>query len=290
MAVKDERESPQTRASPPPNRADCGGEAAAGPNRAVSTGTGGGGPYHPLPDPPPSRGRELTPSPPNPLSRSFRRGGKGGEGHITPSLTLPPQGGGNSPPPPSAGESGGGGPPAGNVIGWVREQVALGTPLRFRVTSDSMAPLLIPGDEVMVAAAPPETLRPGDLVVAAAPGAALFVVHRLVALRREGDGFWLVTRGDRSSTPDPAWPAEAIVGRVVAVVRAGQTLDLRRGRGRAMALAQGVLARLEAATYTLLRNAAYRLPGRRVPRLGRVVRAPFQALMYFISRGLKLRS
>lgn len=240
MAVKDERESPQTRASPPPNRAEA---------------------------------RYWV-----------------GEGHITPFLPLPSQGGGNSPPPPSAGEGGGGRPLPRNVIRWVREQVAQGVPLRFRVTSDSMAPLLLPGDEVMVAAAPPETLRPGDLVVAATPGRAFFVVHRLVALHREGDGFWLVTRGDRSSTPDPAWPAEAIVGRVVAVVRAGQTLDLRRGRGRAMALAQSVLARLETATYMLLRNAAYRLLGRRLPRLGRVVRAPFQALMYFISRGLRWRS
>ncbi len=176
-----------------------------------------------------------------------------------------------------------------NVIGWVREQVALGTPLRFRVTSDSMAPLIAPGDEVIVAAVSPETLRPGDLVVAAAPGRP-FVVHRLVALRREGDVLWLVTRGDRSGTPDPAWTAEAIVGQVVAVVRAGQTLDLRRGRGRAMALAQAALARLEAATYALLRGAAYALLGRRMPRLGWVVRAPFRALAELISQGLRLRS
>lgn len=194
-----------------------------------------------------------------------------------------------APPPPSAGEGGGGGPPAGNVIGWVREQVALGTPLRFRVTSESMAPLLLPGDEVIVAAAPPETLRPGDVIVAAAPGRP-FVVHRLVALRREGDGFWLVTRGDRSGTPDPAWTAEAIVGRVVAVVRAGQMLDLRRGRGRVLTLTQGTLARLEAATYGLLRGAAYALLGRRMPRLGRVVRTPFRALAELISQGLKLGS
>lgn len=176
-----------------------------------------------------------------------------------------------------------------HIIGWVREQVAQGVPLRFRVTSDSMAPLLLPGDEVIVAAAPPETLRPGDLIVAAAPGRP-FVVHRLVALQREGAGFWLVTRGDRSSTPDPAWTAEAVIGRVVAVVRAGQTLDLRRGRGRAMALMQSVLARLEAATYVPLRGAAYRLLGRRLPRLGRVVRAPFRALAELISQGLGLRS
>lgn len=175
-----------------------------------------------------------------------------------------------------------------NVSGWVREQVAQGTPLRFRVTSASMAPLIAPGDEVIVAAAPLETLRPGDLVVAATPGGP-FVVHRLVALRREGDVLWLITRGDRSATPDPAWAAEAIIGRAVAVVRAGQTLDLRQGRGRVMVLAQGVLARLEAATYALVRGAAYRLLGRRLPRLGRVVRAPFRALAQLISQGLRLR-
>jgi len=169
------------------------------------------------------------------------------------------------------------------VIGWMRQQVALGTPLRFRVTSDSMAPLIAPGDEVVVAAAPPETLRPGDLVVAGVPGGP-FVVHRLIALRRQGEVLWLITQGDRSAAPDPAWAAEALIGRVVAVVRAGRTLDLRRGRGRVLAQAQGALARLEAAIYTLLRGAAYRLLGERMPRLGHVVRAPFRALARLVLR------
>lgn len=169
------------------------------------------------------------------------------------------------------------------AIGWVREQVALGTPLRFRVTSESMAPLIAPGDEVIVAAAPPETLRPGDLIVAAAPGRP-FVVHRLVALHRQGDELRLVTQGDRSAAPDPAWPAEAVVGRVVAVVHAGRTLDLRRGCGYNLATLQGVLARLETIVYSALRRPAYRVLGAHMPKLGHVVRAPFRALAHLILR------
>lgn len=165
----------------------------------------------------------------------------------------------------------------------VREQATLGTPLRFRVTSGSMAPLIAPGDEVIVAAAPPEALRPGDLVVAAAPGGP-FVVHRLVAIRREGEQVQVVTKGDRSAAPDPVWPAEAVVGRVVAVVHAGQRLDLRRGRGALLAALLGGIARLEATVYSALRRPAYRVLGAHMPKLGHVVRAPFRALAQWILR------
>jgi signal peptidase I len=172
------------------------------------------------------------------------------------------------------------------IAGLVYERVALGATLRFRIASSSMSPLIEPGDEVVVAAASTETLRPGDIVVAAVPGRP-FVVHRLVAIRREGDAVRLVTRGDRSSIPDPAWSTDAVVGRAVAVIRAGRTLDLIRGRGRAVMVMQGWLARLEAVVYGVLRGVASALLGRWMPRSGWLVRAPFRALARLISQVLR---
>lgn len=170
-----------------------------------------------------------------------------------------------------------------NIVSLVRERAALGASLRFRVVSGSMAPLIQPGDEVVVTAVAAKALRPGDLVVAAAPGKP-FVVHRLVALRHQGDAAWLVTRGDRSDMPDPPWPAESVIGRAVAVVRSGRTLDLTQGKGHRAIKLQGALARLEAATYATLRGAAHSLLGRRTPKLGWLARMPFRALARLISR------
>lgn len=98
----------------------------------------------------------------------------------------------------------------------------------------SMAPALLPGDEILLAPwdrAP----APGDIVLARVQGS--FVVHRVV---------WagptrLVTRGDGCIRADPPVPRSAVPYRVAAVRRSGveqpppppQLADaVRRGRRR----------------------------------------------------------
>jgi hypothetical protein len=75
----------------------------------------------------------------------------------------------------------------------------------------SMAPTLRDQDRLQVA--PLDGARPGDLVVARRAG--ILVAHRLVRL----DGAMALTKGDACAAPDPPLPAEALLGRVVAVRR-----------------------------------------------------------------------
>ncbi len=101
----------------------------------------------------------------------------------------------------------------------------LSGPARLRVQGRSMLPTLRPGDEVLVEPATADALVPGDwVVVAGAPGGFL---HRF--LGRRGD--WVLTKGDGRFSLDPAWPAQAVLGRVTTAWRAERCI-YRRTAGR----------------------------------------------------------
>ncbi len=99
-------------------------------------------------------------------------------------------------------------------------------PLRLKVTSDSMRPLLRAGDEVVVQPIDPRTLRPGDVLVVRHGGE--WITHRLVAVDERG---WH-TRGDNTRYADEPASAAGIVGRVIAIERGAQTIDLQQPRWR----------------------------------------------------------
>lgn len=90
------------------------------------------------------------------------------------------------------------------------------------VTGWSMAPLLRPGDRVVLDGG---VLRVGEVVVVAAPERLL--VHRIAAIVDGGDGAsFVVTRGDRVARCDAPSPVAAVLGRVVAVERNGRRRPL----------------------------------------------------------------
>lgn len=86
-------------------------------------------------------------------------------------------------------------------------------PTRLRVRGQSMLPTLRPGDEVLVHPVAVETLAPGDWV--ALRGGFL---HRYLGWRKGR----IVTKGDGHRAFDPAWPPEAVLGRVVEAQRDGR--------------------------------------------------------------------
>ncbi len=119
-----------------------------------------------------------------------------------------------------------------------------GRTVRFTARGRSMRPFIRDGDEVTVAPmdAGGEPRR-GDIVLYRASGGRV-ALHR--ALRRYGNGGrsgWLC-RGDGMIGPEERVPAGALLGRAVAVTRAGRDLPVcgaaRRRLGRAWARWQGV--------------------------------------------------
>ncbi|MEA3397169.1 MAG: S24/S26 family peptidase, partial [Chloroflexota bacterium] len=94
-------------------------------------------------------------------------------------------------------------------------------PLRLRVRGLSMTPTLRPGDEVLTEPVEAAALHPGDWIVVQANGGPF--IHRFLGCTPEGQ---LLTKGDAHRAPDPPWPPEALLGRAVALSRAGETLPV----------------------------------------------------------------
>lgn len=91
--------------------------------------------------------------------------------------------------------------------------------LRLQVHGESMLPSLWPGDTVEIATCPLPDVQPGEIVLAFRED-RLFL-HRFLA-HRGADGFLL--RGDAMAAPDPMFGSTAFQGRLVQIVRGGQTI------------------------------------------------------------------
>ncbi len=91
--------------------------------------------------------------------------------------------------------------------------------LRLRVRGESMLPALWPGDVAEIAACSLKDVRHGAIILALREGH--FFLHRFLA--REHDSF--LTRGDSMPGPDPVFPADALLGKLMHVVREGHTVS-----------------------------------------------------------------
>lgn len=85
----------------------------------------------------------------------------------------------------------------------------LDLPVRLRVHGESMLPALWPGNAVEIAGCSLKDVRPGEILLALRDGR--FFLHRLVASQPNG----FVLRGDSMPGPDPQYPPEALLGRLV---------------------------------------------------------------------------
>jgi hypothetical protein len=117
---------------------------------------------------------------------------------------------------------------ATEVIAAARTVVSAGGEMWLRVTGRSMTPTLGEGDSVLLSG-PGGRVRPGDVVLAAAPRGPL--LHRV----RRVSGATVVTQGDACDTADGELESDAVVARAVAVRRgqvvAALTPTLRFGVG-----------------------------------------------------------
>ncbi|MHC4200232.1 MAG: S24/S26 family peptidase [Planctomycetota bacterium] len=112
----------------------------------------------------------------------------------------------------------------------IKDALASGERLIF-YSGRSMWPTFSPGDRLFVEECEPATLVPGEVVMfrgaaeaanarrspSGARGGAGLVVHRVLHISEQDDRTWVRTQGDCSTKPDPKWPGERLVGRVVEV-------------------------------------------------------------------------
>ena len=132
---------------------------------------------------------------------------------------------------------------AGPANALIEERLHAGGEVRFTIASASMWPTLAPGDEVRVRGAAGGEARPGDIVFWRA--GEVWLAHRLIARSGSGAAAQLITKGDNSPRPDPAWPAGRLCGVVAGARRGGQ--EWRPARWPAVVLAG--LSRAQAAVW-----------------------------------------
>ncbi len=127
-------------------------------------------------------------------------------------------------------------PFAGAADAMALELLARGAEITFVARGASMWPFLRDGDRVTVA---PLSRRPrrGDVVLTR--GAALGVVHRVIALR----GDRVLTKGDALPRTDGWRPLADVLGRVARVERRGRAVAMPRWLPLAASLLAGVAPR-----------------------------------------------
>jgi signal peptidase I len=118
-----------------------------------------------------------------------------------------------------------------------REILSRGQRFRFSARGMSMSPILRDGDVLTIAPISVSLPGMGDIVAFVHSDGARLVVHRVVAVRRDG----CVTKGDNASERDGIVPYESILGVVVSVERAGTRVRAGLGPERAIV---AVLSRL----------------------------------------------
>jgi signal peptidase I len=145
--------------------------------------------------------------------------------------------------------------------------------LRLTITSDSMRPLLRTGDVVVVQPIDPLTLQPGEVIVVQRGGE--WITHRLVAMDERG---WH-THGDNTTYADEAARADQIVGRVSAIERGGQTIDLQQPRWRAIDCRINRVQRLQLRLFVAARQIGGTRSSRVKRGLAALINWPFQAVV-----------
>jgi len=150
-----------------------------------------------------------------------------------------------------------------------REELAQGGLIRLRVSGDSMAPLIEPGDVVLVRHVNPEDLRRGDLILVEQGGA--FLTHRLVT----AGAHRVRTKGDNASHADPPVLPQDVLGRVMGVEKGdvqsppkdGRRIELDEGRWPMVNRLLGLLGWCEVKLFAAGRIIKQRLVGAQSGRL-----------------------
>lgn len=130
--------------------------------------------------------------------------------------------------------------------------------------TDSMAPLIHPGDQIMVSKVPAEQVRSGDIVLFSRNGE--LIVHRVLKIRLTNAGIRFVEKGD-SSRVCGLFSPDDVIGRVTMVKGKGKIFNLSSPLSRLTSRALSVWPYWTCAIVTRLRASS----NRNVRRIGRVL-------------------
>jgi hypothetical protein len=147
-------------------------------------------------------------------------------------------------------------------------------PLRLIVISDSMWPLLRTGDAIRVQPTEPTDIHVGDVVVVQC-GADL-ITHRLISV----DGERWVTRGDNAVFADAPAPRATCLGRVSAIERGIDRIDIAQPRWRQLNRRLSYLSRVQWRLSRWLRLTPNSPPP--AIRLAWLLALPFRALTHML--------
>ena len=170
---------------------------------------------------------------------------------------------------------------------------------RLRVSSQSMVPLLNPGDSVLVKQVDSSFIRSGDLVVLRQDQEP--VIHRVITIKEDQE---FHTKGDNLPDMDPPVPAVDVLGRVITIESANHTIDLASAKWVRVNRILAVISKLESKSIQSIKMVWVTLtrqknkPGQLDPQPERkvkdgfmiqgkgisLVRFPFRSLIRFVIR------
>ncbi len=114
------------------------------------------------------------------------------------------------------------------------ELLRRGARVRFRATGRSMQPTILEGEVITVEPVAPAAVTRGDILLYRWKRGV--IAHRVIGIERTQRGAVpqssLILRGDASASSDTPIQPEQVIGKVIAVERAGRRIDLASRRAK----------------------------------------------------------
>ena len=116
------------------------------------------------------------------------------------------------------------------VPGLVKTRLYSGQTVRFHVHTNSMIPLIQPGDVLVVHKLGMEKPAPGTVVIVHT--GRWWLAHRLLVWRSSKDYTTIITKGDNCVRVDPDQQSSSIYGSVETIIREGREINLMTFRSK----------------------------------------------------------
>lgn len=138
------------------------------------------------------------------------------------------------------------------MVEMVKEGLIRREEAHFEVITESMKPLIKPGNNLVVKDWQAKKLIMGDIVLY--QDQHTLYAHRLLYKRFRGKQITLITKGDYSRTIDPPFLSECFLGKVIAIEKTGQRIELGAGLWRAFSWILAIYSLTEALLFRIVRK------------------------------------